>query len=60
TGSQGGLREELRNCGMTAEELLNLYCSEVYAQTGSYLKTSIALGIDRRTVRKRIDAAEPR
>ncbi|MBN2341260.1 MAG: sigma-54-dependent Fis family transcriptional regulator [Deltaproteobacteria bacterium] len=40
---------------MTAEELLRLYCTVVYAQTGSYVETAKRLDIDRRTVRARID-----
>lgn len=40
---------------MTAEDLLRRYCTHVYALTGSYLETSTRLGIDRRTVRAKVD-----
>jgi hypothetical protein len=43
---------------LTAEELLARYCSLVYAATGSYQETARRLGIDRRTVRSKVDPAE--
>ncbi len=43
------------NGGMTADELLGRYCTLVYAQTGSYQETARRLGIDRRTVRSKVD-----
>ena len=39
---------------MTAEELLNGYCTLVYGMTGSYEETARRLGIDRRTVKARV------
>jgi len=40
---------------LTADELLRHYCTLVYAETGNYLETARRLGIDRRTVKDRID-----
>jgi len=40
---------------LTAEELLSRYCTQVYSQTGSYSETARRLGLDRRTVRAKID-----
>ena len=40
---------------LTAEELLQQYCTIVYAQLGSYEQTAKRLGIDRRTVKSKID-----
>jgi hypothetical protein len=41
---------------LTAEDLLRHYCTLVYAQTGSYQETGRRLGLDRRTVREKVDA----
>ena len=38
-----------------AEELLRRYCTLVYADTGSYVEAAERLGLDRRTVKSRID-----
>ena len=40
---------------LSAEEVLRRYCTLVYAQTGSYQETGRRLGLDRRTVREKID-----
>jgi transcriptional regulator with AAA-type ATPase domain len=40
----------------TADELLNRYCTLVYAETGSYVETARRLKLDRRTVRARVDS----
>jgi DNA-binding NtrC family response regulator len=40
---------------LSAEDLLRRYCTLVYADTGSYLETGRRLGLDRRTVREKID-----
>ena len=42
---------------LTADQLLSAYCNAVYSQTQSYVATAKWLGIDRRTVRARIEAA---
>jgi transcriptional regulator with AAA-type ATPase domain len=40
---------------LTADELLRGYCTLVYSQTRSYQETARRLGLDRRTVKKKID-----
>ncbi len=42
---------------LDANTLLSRYCTWVYALTGSYVATAARLGIDRRTVRKKVDPA---
>jgi hypothetical protein len=39
---------------LTAEELLNHYCQWVYAQAGTYEATAERLGLDRRTIKRRV------
>jgi DNA-binding NtrC family response regulator len=51
------LTEDVLAGALTAEELLRRYCTLVYAQTGSYLETGRRLGLDRRTVREKVDPA---
>jgi transcriptional regulator of acetoin/glycerol metabolism len=41
---------------LSLEELCRLYCTRVYASAGSYLETARRLKIDRRTVKKYVDA----
>lgn len=48
----------LSKCSMTADELLDQYCAVVYGKTGSYLQCASKLGLDRRTVKKRIDSVD--
>jgi len=56
-----GVREEVAGAflagSFTAEEMLRRYCTLVFAQTGSYEGTARRLGIDRRTVKEKIDPA---
>ncbi|OGV68753.1 MAG: hypothetical protein A3K19_11890 [Lentisphaerae bacterium RIFOXYB12_FULL_65_16] len=40
---------------LTAEEVLRRYCTVVYAQTRNYLETGRRLGLDRRTVKSKVD-----
>jgi DNA-binding NtrC family response regulator len=40
---------------LTADDLLGRYCTLVFAETRSYQETARRLGIDRRTVRRRVD-----
>jgi DNA-binding NtrC family response regulator len=42
---------------LPAEEMLRRYCTLVYAETGSYLRAAERLGLDRRTVKSRVDVA---
>jgi transcriptional regulator with PAS, ATPase and Fis domain len=40
----------------TSDELLNEYCRVIYGERGNYSEVSRMLGLDRRTVQRRIDA----
>lgn len=40
---------------LTAEEVLCTYCTVAYAQSGNYVATAERLGLDRRTVKAKID-----
>ncbi len=51
------LLEQVGRGALTAEELLGRYCALVYARAGSYEGAARALGLDRRTVRARVDQA---
>jgi DNA-binding NtrC family response regulator len=42
---------------LSADELLNHYCRWVYRQAGTYEKTAERIGLDRRTVKRRITGA---
>jgi MoxR-like ATPase len=48
------LDRELLGCGLTAEALLQHYCTLVHTQTGNYVETGRRLGLDRRTVKERV------
>jgi transcriptional regulator with PAS, ATPase and Fis domain len=47
--------EAVRARRLTADELMRQYCTLVYAETGTYQETSRRLGLDRRTVKDRVD-----
>jgi transcriptional regulator with AAA-type ATPase domain len=49
------LSEDWLKGRLTADQLLQRYCTLVYAQTGSYEETARRLQLDRRTVKSRID-----
>jgi transcriptional regulator with AAA-type ATPase domain len=49
------LFEALREGTLSADDLLRHYCTRVFVRTGSYLETARRLGIDRRTVRAKVD-----
>ncbi len=49
------LADDLLEGRLTADDLLGRYCTLVYARTGSYAETARRLGLDRRTVKARID-----
>lgn len=54
---------DLESSSLTAEELLENYCAAVYERTKSYLETARRLGLDRRTVKAKVEAfrrREPR
>jgi len=46
----------LRRGTASAEDLLRHYCRHVYALTGSYQETARRIGLDRRTVRAKVNA----
>ncbi|HEV8586467.1 MAG TPA: sigma 54-interacting transcriptional regulator [Methylomirabilota bacterium] len=49
--------DEVMGGALSADDVLRRYCTLVYADTGSYQETGRRLGLDRRTVREKIDAA---
>ena len=49
------LARDLAQGTLNAQELLSRYCTMVYAETDSYSETARRLGLDRRTVRAKID-----
>jgi hypothetical protein len=50
------LAEGLRDCGLTADEILQCACAAVHAETGSYQETASRLQLDPRTVRTKVTA----
>jgi hypothetical protein len=52
---EADLAARLRRGSLTADELLRRYCTRVYADTGSYEETGRRLGLDRRTVKAKLD-----
>ena len=57
----GGVRAEalaadVASATLDAEQLMRRYCTLVYARYGSYEAAARHLGVDRRTVKARIDA----
>ena len=55
--SRASFVDALFDGALTADELLRRYCTLVYARTRNYLDTARRLGIDRRTVRAKVDPA---
>ena len=55
-GVRARVAESVAAGTLSADELLRRYCTLVYAQTGSYQETGRRLGLDRRTVREKVDA----
>ena len=53
----GDLDAALRACELSSEDLARRHATHVYARTGSYEEAARRLGIDRRTVKARIDRA---
>ena len=49
------LAERVRSGTLGAEELLRRYCTQVYAEAGSYEEAARRLGLDRRTVKAKVD-----
>jgi hypothetical protein len=58
TGRSDAVEEltvDVRNGRLTADELLSRYVTLVYSRTGSYEETARRLGLDRRTVKAKIN-----
>ncbi|MBW2232041.1 MAG: sigma-54-dependent Fis family transcriptional regulator [Deltaproteobacteria bacterium] len=51
----GGLVEAIEAGDLSADDLLRHYCTLVYARAGSYEEAARRLGLDRRTVKAKID-----
>jgi DNA-binding NtrC family response regulator len=49
------LLHALDGASLTADELMRRYCTLVFARTGNYVETARRLGLDRRTVKERVD-----
>lgn len=52
---QQSLLQAMHRGALSAEELLQRYCTMVFAQTGSYAETARRLQLDRRTVKAKIN-----
>ena len=53
------LSQDMRAGALTAEQLLQRYCTWVYQQSGSYSETARRLDLDRRTVASRVQRSRP-
>jgi DNA-binding NtrC family response regulator len=51
------LARELDAGGLSAEQLVQRYCALLYARTPSYVDVARITGLDRRTVKKQVEAA---
>jgi len=49
------LAAEILSGRLSADEVLNRYCTLIYAETGGYQEAARRLGLDRRTVKARVD-----
>jgi len=56
-GPLDALAAEFLGAKLTADEMLRRYCTLVFARTGSYVQAAERLGLDRRTVKSRVDPA---
>ena len=56
-GPEARLMADIKTGAMSAERLLSVYTTLVYHRTGSYQATARRIGMDRRTVRARVDTA---
>jgi len=51
------IARQMREGQLSADELLSQYCTLVYSRTRNYQETARRVGLDRRTVKARIDAS---
>jgi len=54
-GVVGGLSRRFADGDFDADQLLDAYCTLIYQQTGSYQEAARRLGLDRRTVKSRVN-----
>ncbi|HYN21103.1 MAG TPA: sigma 54-interacting transcriptional regulator [Thermoanaerobaculia bacterium] len=54
-GVRERLSQEYLSSALSADDLLRRYCTLVYARAGSYEEAARRLGLDRRTVKSRVD-----
>ena len=59
-GSEDAFYASFRAGGLKADEVLAYYAALVYRQTGSYEEAARRLGVDRRTVKARVQESLPR
>jgi transcriptional regulator with AAA-type ATPase domain len=50
------LAQDINAGSLTADQLLRRYCTLIYGQTKNYEETARRLGLDRRTVKSKVDA----
>ncbi|HEV8581643.1 MAG TPA: sigma 54-interacting transcriptional regulator [Thermoanaerobaculia bacterium] len=55
TSPRQALAEDILSGRLSADEVLDRYCTLIYAETGSYQEAARRLGLDRRTVKARVD-----
>jgi DNA-binding NtrC family response regulator len=55
-GARQRVADEVLTGALSADELLRRYCTLVYSATGSFQETGRRLGLDRRTVKEKIDS----
>ena len=60
SGEAGTLASVLAHAELSAEALLDQYCSALHARTGSYVEVARITGLDRRTVKKHIQRSTPK
>jgi len=54
-GDRDDLAGLIRGGTLDADELLRRYCTQIYAEVGSYEEAARRLGLDRRTVKAKVD-----
>lgn len=59
-GEMAALAREMTGAALSAEEVVGRYCAWVYRRTGSYVEAARVLGVDRRTVKARVEAVRGR